>query len=539
VDAQELYKGLRADHELADALRERSEGDLYFFSTAVMGYKDLTLGCHKPLCDFVSYDEWKRKGTLQPRAHLKSSISTVAHSVQQPLINCEYSSIIFNEKEENAAEFLYKIRNEFATNPIINALWPERIPDLSVPGHRWSNYTAEIRRTAGSTYYAPTWQALGLKSSPTSKHVHRIKFDDMYGETAANSLTESEKVWSVYAKSDNLLIDPKKDFVDIVGTHWNTYDTYVRILEQEGALLLDQSGKNVLGMTREKPTYLWWRRSCYDPSGNPIWPERFDHETLEQMKRKLGPYMFNLQMLNNPIAESNVDFKLSEVRYWEHVPGTDAIRIFRPDEGEWSEPIYPEDVDCIQVLDPAVGLKSTHSFTAIVVLWMTNRGEVIVRDYFNDRVAKTTAAGAGWLDQLYRYQEIYQPRTTYWESVAFQKTVGEDVARRNIREPNPLNCEPIKMGYRAAAKPVRIRNVVQPALTSGVLYLHRNHDALLEQIRVHPMGRHVDVLDALSHGIPRLTQPMTAAQRHAHRRMTKAAQKNLGSYTGYGFNYGG
>jgi len=539
MDDKQIYDGLKADAALADALKERAENDFFFFCKAILRYKDVTVGCHKPMADFIKHPH-NRKGALMPRAHLKTSILTKADAIHRPLIDPEYSFIFFNEKEENSVEFLYYIRNELKYNPIVNALWPDRIPDWSSSETRWSTTTADIKRKPGTTYYAPTYQALGMKGSPTSKHVHHIKFDDAYGQSASDSEAESKKIWSIYAKSDNLLISPEHN-IDIIGTHWSNQDLYVSILENEGALFLSQDGKSVRGANMENPTWLFWRRSCYHADGSPIWPERFSPAALRRIEKKLGVHMFSLQMLNNPLAESNVDFNMSDVRYWEWVEHGISIKAWDHFSQTYSTPIYIDQLDLVQVLDPAVGEKDTHSFTAIAVVGMDAQGRIYLLDYFRDRRPMETAEHSGWLDKMYEFQETYQPRTAYFENVAFQKILQQIIDKRNLTARYPLPSEPINLGGRRNAKHVRIRAAIQSTLSQGLLHLHRSHEEALEEMRMHPVGakagRHYDLLDALAHAIPNMTAPMTAEQTANHRRMMQHSKSGLGQYTGYGFQW--
>jgi hypothetical protein len=540
ADDNQLYQDLQGNPELYRKLRQRSLDDLYFFSKYVLRYKDMTPSCHKPMCDFISIPSWKRKLTLQPRAHLKSSIFTIAHSLWSVTREPHRSFLLMHEAESKAVEFLYNIRMIIKDNPIYNALFPEYIPDWSDKGHRWSTTIADIRRPKDCFYYGPSFSAVGVKGAVTGGHYTNIKLDDMYAKQAANSPAESEQRWVTYQETDSLLVSAKDDFIDMIGTHWNTYDTYVRAMEEEGGFFLSPDGTRALGMNLPNPSLLVWRRSCYKTDGKtPIWPERFDEPELERLRRKWGAAFFALQYLNNPIAPSNVDFNLLDLRYWDHDPhNPNAVRLYEPMSGKWSDPIFPEDVHCIQVLDPAVGLKEHHSYTAISVLWGLPGGGVLVRDTFRKRVKKATPEKDGWLDQLYHNQARYDPSTTFFESVGFQKTIGqEDIKARNVRESHPLSYQEITLGYRAQSKEVRIRSVIQPVLADHQLFIHKNHQDLIEELRVHPIGHIRDLLDTLAHGIPKLSKPLSHEEQEDWDRYMRREKMNLGTTTGYGWDY--
>ena len=540
-DARQLYSSLKSQPDLLEALRTRALNDFYFFCKAVMNYKDMTPHCHKKMCDFIVNETWKRKMTLQPRGHLKSAILTIAHSLWLGTKDPYESVLILNESSENAEEFLYKIRKTVVENPIYRALFPECVPDESSKDVRWSNKFADLKRKPGGFYIGPTFQAIGIRGAPTSRHVTRIKFDDVYGESAANSEADSEYIWRAYAKSDNLLVSPKDNFIDLIGTHWNTFDVYVRIMEEEGGCFLDQSGEQVAWLSQPSPTYLIWRRSCYEEDGiTPIWGERFTEAVLEQERKKLGPFMFALQMLNNPVAESNVDFTAKDVRFWEHDRLDDKrIRFFDPVANSWSPTYHDNEADWIQVLDPAVGMKPTHSNTGIVAMAQYPGGQIAIRRIFKGKARKATTDKKGWLDRLYTNNNDFPIRTTYFEAVGYQKVIGkEDIMDRNFTEPNPIYAEEIKMGFRALSKPVRIRNVIQPALVSNRLYVHKSMTPLLDEIRVHPMGKDPALLDCIAHGIPRLQAPLTEEEDKELARLNREQEESMGAHTGYGFDYG-
>jgi hypothetical protein len=319
------------------------------------------------------------------------------------------------------------------------------------------------------------------------------------------------------------------------------YDLAEHIMRKIGGVILNQEGDKIQAVTARKPRYLIWIRSYLNTDGSTIWPERFDHDAAEAMEQESGPYQFSLQFKNNPIDPANISIDPQNLRYWDPAPGG-MFTLYDPITNKHSAPIDPEDCDRIGILDPAISLKDSASNTAIVILFMTPGGEVIVREAWAKRCKKTTRDpdNPGWLDQMYIFQKQYNLREFGIESIAFQATIGrDDIWERNFREPFPISVGEImvKDGMHPVKKDNRIRFFLQQVTTTRRLYLGRDQPLMITEVAQHPSCRTKDLADALARGIPRLVRPLTPDEKRVAEREEWESEAGLGIETGYGLNY--
>src|SRR5207245_841681 len=54
--------------------------------------------------------------------------------------------------------------------------------------------------------------------------------------------------------------------------------------------------------------YLVTKRSCFTPTGEPIFPERFTRERLERERLEMGTFNFSAQYLNKPVPSDSQHF---------------------------------------------------------------------------------------------------------------------------------------------------------------------------------------------------------------------------------------
>jgi hypothetical protein len=114
---------------------------------------------------------------LLPRGHYKSTITTIADSIQIALpddggnepyprnLGPEVRVLIAHEGKEHAARFLTSITSHFTTNPLLMALYPTCTPGKS---QRVNNSELELPR---KSYWAePTFDVMGVGSRAQGRH---------------------------------------------------------------------------------------------------------------------------------------------------------------------------------------------------------------------------------------------------------------------------------------------------------------------------------------------------------------------------------
>ena len=86
----------REEEEIRQSLRDRAKKSTYFFAKAVLGFADLTVHTHGPICRTLDSPS-KRKLVVMPRDHLKTSIATIADTLRRIVINPNIRILLGNE----------------------------------------------------------------------------------------------------------------------------------------------------------------------------------------------------------------------------------------------------------------------------------------------------------------------------------------------------------------------------------------------------------------------------------------------------------
>lgn len=168
------------------AYRKKALTDLYWLCDVVLGYGALVPmrpATHYLMCRFMerrtgepALDEAPVRLILVPRALGKSTCCTQGYAIQAACRNPDTSLMLANEKEENAARFLRSIKQEFESNELLRALFPEVIPD-TYQNQRWSVTEADVKRSGRRK--EPTFFVTGTGGTVTGMHPDEIIVDDM------------------------------------------------------------------------------------------------------------------------------------------------------------------------------------------------------------------------------------------------------------------------------------------------------------------------------------------------------------------------
>src|SRR6516225_6970940 len=96
------------EEDIRQSLRERAKRSTYFFAKAILGFRDLTVQTHGPICRTLDGPS-KRKLIVMPRDHLKTSIATIADTIRRIVIDPNIRILLGNETATNASHFLRRI----------------------------------------------------------------------------------------------------------------------------------------------------------------------------------------------------------------------------------------------------------------------------------------------------------------------------------------------------------------------------------------------------------------------------------------------
>lgn len=454
--------------EFRDLLRERGKKDLYFLCKGVLGNHKLAPHVHKPLSDFQSNLEFRRKCTVMPRGFYKTTVCTIGHSVQLIINDPNITILWVNETQANVRRFLRKMKSYFERNEVFKWLYPEVIPDFKTV-KRWSADEMEVPRDQDSAEATIEVMGLGAK---TSRHFRRIKFDDLVSVAAADSQALMDKAKDELAYAEPLCTNPAEDYVDYIGTRWGNDDVINHGMEEA---LFDAI------YTKSAET-----------GGKPLFPEQYNLARLAEIKRRIGPYKYSMLYLNDPYDESLSDFKEEWLKWYQldgylsEMYGEIILRV----PGK-SKAIRRQQLDVTMVVDPARSKRRTDDRTSITVVGSLDGDRYLLEAWADHCRPEETVA------KLVSFYKVWRPRTVAFETVAFQFMLKDEFQKVRDKERLDIGIIELKTPTNIP-KEARIRGL-EPEFFAGHFYVRKEQTDFLDEYRKFPTGRLKDILDGLSY----------------------------------------
>lgn len=503
----EEVRGL-SSQDLLD-IRQLFENDLYFACKGILGYDQLREETHRPLCDFIVYDDRLRKLVLMPRGHLKSTICTIGRPIQRAVKNPNtYRGCIENENATKASAFLDEIKQHWMKNEVLRALYPELIPEkFSGPGSDWSQTSASLNRN--SVYKESTWTILGAGGSGVGWHFNHIIPDDLIGEQHKNSPAEMERVKTWNRGQEALLDNQEKDEICWVGTRKTVEDLYADIIEIYGDELA-----------------VFIREPIED--GKPIFPLKFSMKTFERMMAKT-PEEWAHDYMNNPIGKGGRDWAgLTIPKY--RLADDGMTYIYRDPDTDELKTCHRSSLDIVITVDPNSGKPHSPDQAAVVVHGTTPDDETLV---LATRVGRPSPDGlVNWVFDLC---VRWRPRVVGIEEAGQQNTLF--YFNKKCREES-LFFFALPMKHKNQDKERRIRTALDTPFKNRRLFLGEDQLTLRSSIQYFPqLSAHMwDEIDALSYG-PELYRKGLRLEDENRRKATEAKILALRGRTGYGRSF--
>ncbi len=306
-------------------LRQTYRTDLLALCTEVLGYKDVSAAVHGPIIDAVqkfpggedtevATGEWeyrpfreirelegsRRLLVLYPRGHLKTTIVTIAHTIQWIINYPDVRILISTATGDQAQKIMREIRGHFQFNPYFRFLFPEFCPpdEKSADFGSLTEFTVPCRRLHRKE---PTVWTCSVGKVIAGSHPDVIKNSDLVDKENVKTPGGINEVISHFRFLNPLL--ERYDGTDVTpaSTGWNDVEgTRYDFGDLYGQLMKSPDWKNVV-------------RSAYHAEGaekgEPIWKTRFSKEELEKSRREMGEWEFSAQFLNKciPVGDGLCD----------------------------------------------------------------------------------------------------------------------------------------------------------------------------------------------------------------------------------------
>ncbi|MDR1490664.1 MAG: hypothetical protein LBS65_09340 [Desulfovibrio sp.] len=283
---------------------------------------------------------------LWAREHYKSTIITVALTIQEILRNPDITVGIFSHSRPVAKSFLRQIKRELESNRVLQTLFPHVMPPQKGEKRTWSEDDGLIVRRRTNPKEA-TIEAWGLvDGQPTGKHFSLLVYDDVVTLESVTTPDMIRKTTDAWRLSLNLGAQGGK--IRMIGTRYHAADTYAAIMEQ-GSLVPRVHPATADGTFEGDPVLL-------------------SREALAKKRQDMGPFIFACQMLQNPLADKAQGFAHE---WFRRLPG-DA-----PDASRMNRYI---------IADPASAKKKDSDYTSMWVVGLNTDNNYYVLDGVHDRL---------------------------------------------------------------------------------------------------------------------------------------------------------
>ena len=400
---------------------------------------------------------------LWAREHYKSTIITLAKSIQDILRDPEVTIGIFSHTSPIAKAFLAQIKRELEQNDFLKQLFPDVLytnPQKESPC--WSLDKGVIVKRQGNPKEC-TVEASGLvDGQPTSKHYKILVYDDVVTRESVATPEQIHKVTEAWALSLNL--GSKEDCkVRYIGTRYHANDTYKTIIDRGAAI------PRIYPATKDGTLH-----------GEPV---LVSQESLDKKLNDMGSYIFAAQMLLDPLVDSVMGFKDDWLEFFD----------VASQANKWNFYI---------LVDPASEKKKLNDYTVIVVLGLAPDGNYYLVEGIRDRLNLTERT-----TKLFEFVKKWNPLNVGYEKYGMQCDI-EHI--KYVQEQENYRFRVTALGGNTP-KNDRIRRLV-PLFENHKFYIPRkllfiSHEGkavdfvaefINKEYSVFPVSTHDDMLDAIS-----------------------------------------
>ncbi len=307
----------------------------------------------------------------------------------------------------------------------------------------------------------------GVGGAITGRGGDILILDDYFSNREdSESEVMSDKLWDWYT-STFYTRQQKDAAIVIIATRWAETDLIGRLLAEEEAGHGDKWEKITLpaiAVENER-----WRAK-----DEALWESTYPVQKLLQTKNVIGSRDFEALYQQNPLNEGGGHFKREYfVKY-----DSDELR--------------GKDLEIVTFIDPAISLKQSADYSAIVTIGrdkLTNN--IYILDVFHNRCEPDEL-----VDTLFDIVKTWQPKKVGIEVVAYQKMLALEVRKQMRLRNSFFQLEEVRpMGEKEA----RILSTLQPRYSNhSIIHYGTMCDVIESELLRFPDGAHDDAIDALA-----------------------------------------
>lgn len=210
-------------------------------------------------------------------------------------------------------------------------------------------------------------------------------------------------------------------------------------------------------------------KRAIEPDGSLLFPERLTREFLDSARKSMGSYFFANQYQNEVIPEDEKSFRPEWLRTYKEIP---------------------ENTHRFAFIDPAIGQKKHHDFTAICVVDVDYQGNWYLRLAQRYKITPTEI-----INKMFELQDRFQLQGIGVEAIAYQEALLYFLDQEMHKRAKIL---PVKgIHYRGLTKQARILGLV-PRFEWGRIFVAPGQRDFEDEYSTFPRGTFDDLLDALA-----------------------------------------
>jgi len=456
---------------------------MFFTTTALLGFQDLTPHFHYEMCQVAELAErYKRVLVWVPRNHYKSSIFTIGYPTWRGLRNPNETGLVVANTATNAEHFVGQIASAFEKTQFMRQWFPELRPELS---KRWNKEEKCLPRTRD--WPEATWETAGWNTKVTSRHYDYMIFDDIVDEETYQSHELMAKLIERFEQRIKGCLKPPvhERVVIVVMNSWSAIDLAQHILENHPEF------------------FVYYRQAIIDtPEGKKaLFPEKWPLDRLLALQEQ-DPYTFALQFMNNAADPRIMENK----KEWLQEYGRLEDGLSVPLEPEGYEDVPFGYLNIYATADPR------HSLATKVYEKLTSRNAITVtgvdhkgRRYLLDEYAAKSSPEE-FLRAMLNMNKKWRPLRFGVEGYGYQKSLA--VLAPLIWKDEPLKpvLEPMEKDTRQS-KETKIRSGVR-FFKEGNAFTHRTMSLFKDEFITFPGGKLRDLLDCWAMAQELMRPPM-------------------------------
>jgi len=222
----------------------------------------------------------------------------------------------------------------------------------------------------------------------------------------------------------------------------------------------------------------------------PTWPAKYcmtDQESdvtglvsLEDKRRQLGSYVFSYEMMNQPIDDTQAEFK---AQYVQHAT---------------PEQVKMKNTLCFVTIDGAVSKKDSADYTGITVNWVSEDNKWFIYTY------RMKINSRELIDHIFYIHQTYKPEIIGMEATAFTLAIEPFLKEEMAKKNTFFTVRPLK--HKGTNKEARIRALI-PRWENGGMFLVGENLDLKDEMRTFPQGMNDDVLDSVAYQLEIARRP--------------------------------